>query len=76
MARPIVRIYERKRVNIPGGSSSEVYAEIGYETEIRVGESESAAVQRAMNELTAELQKGGAIRADSFEERIRKATKN
>ena len=76
MTRPKVRVFERKRINIAGARympGEGFYAEIGYEIEIKVGESENAAVSRALSELEAEIKRGqSAAGAESLEDRLRR----
>jgi hypothetical protein len=76
--RPKVKIVERKRVNLPGlvvDREQGTFIEVSYETEIKVGESEGGAVARALNELTAELGTGPAIKPGTLEDRLRKMQK-
>lgn len=83
MPRPKVKVFERKVVNIPGSKYTNIhegfFVEISYETEINIGESENEAVQRALNELQAEITTGRLDRTgstvntfSSIEDRLRK----
>ena len=80
MARPRVRVFERKRVHFPPGAGPKyrdplegTFVEISYETELKPGERENQGVRRALDELSEELSSGGlAMQPDSLEDRIRK----
>lgn len=82
--RPKVRVFERHRVHFKGthyppyaASGEGFFAEISWETEVKVGETEPQAVERALQELQSGLTQGriGAIiRADSLEDRLRRVT--
>jgi len=60
-SRPIIRVFERHRVPAPVGSpvvykeGEGFFADIVWETELRVGEDLNIAVRRALTELQAKI---------------------